>query len=167
MSQTQQHVEISNDRRRFQRSAVLWEAAILQDDHADACVLLNVSEGGALLRVLDPFACATTLNLEIARVGQIDAKVAWRGADAVGIVFQGDPGEVARRFEAYRIRFGLGGFFFDGFSAKLADVNVPVHAGKYLRDMLPHTRVTLLPGEGHFFLLKRWEEVLAALVYGK
>jgi pimeloyl-ACP methyl ester carboxylesterase len=45
-----------------------------------------------------------------------------------------------------------------------ADVNVPVHAGWYLRDTLPNTRATFLPGEGHFFLLGRWEEVLSALV---
>lgn len=45
-----------------------------------------------------------------------------------------------------------------------ADVNVPIHAARYLHGLLPHTRVTTLPGEGHFFLLKRWEEVLSALV---
>jgi len=108
MARTEQHIEISNDRRRFQRSSVLWEAAILKEDRTDGCVLLNVSEGGALLRVLDPFACATTLNLEIARVGKIDAKVAWRGADAVGIVFADDPREVARRFEASSLPFDRG-----------------------------------------------------------
>ncbi len=39
-----------------------------------------------------------------------------------------------RRFDAYRIRFGLGGFFFDGFSAKLADLNVPAASGLSDRD---------------------------------
>ena len=47
-----------------------------------------------------------------------------------------------------------------------ADVNVPVQAAKYLHDKLPHTRATYLPGEGHFFILKRWEEILSALVCG-
>jgi hypothetical protein len=99
MSQTQQSHEPTTDRRRFSRAAVLWEAAILDGDHADGCVLLNISEGGALLRVLDPFACATTINLDIARVGKLDAQVAWRGADAIGIVFKGDPKEIAERFK--------------------------------------------------------------------
>ena len=45
-----------------------------------------------------------------------------------------------------------------------ADVNVPVHAARYLRDILPDTRVTFLPGEGHFFMLKCWGEILSALV---
>ncbi len=47
-----------------------------------------------------------------------------------------------------------------------ADVNVPIHAAKYLCDLLPHTRATFLPGEGHFFLFNRWEQVLSALVSG-
>jgi pimeloyl-ACP methyl ester carboxylesterase len=44
------------------------------------------------------------------------------------------------------------------------DVNVPIHAAEYLRHVLPHTRATFLPGEGHFFVLKRWESILSALV---
>jgi hypothetical protein len=99
MSQSQLLSEMTNDRRRFERSAVLWEAAILDGDRADGCVVLNVSEGGALLRVLDPFACATTLNIEISRVGTLAAEVTWRGVDAVGVAFKDTPREVARRFE--------------------------------------------------------------------
>jgi len=99
MSQTQQIQSDTSERRRFSRASVLWEAAILDGDHADGCVLLNISEGGALLRVLDPFACATSINLDIARVGKLGAEVAWRGADAIGVVFNGDPQEIAERFK--------------------------------------------------------------------
>ena len=48
-----------------------------------------------------------------------------------------------------------------------ADVNVPVSAAQYLHAQLPHTRVNILPGAGHFFLLKYWREILAALVDGQ
>jgi pimeloyl-ACP methyl ester carboxylesterase len=44
------------------------------------------------------------------------------------------------------------------------DVNVPLHAGQYLEAELPETRTFFLSGEGHFFLLNRWREVLSALV---
>ncbi len=44
-----------------------------------------------------------------------------------------------------------------------ADVNVPIHAGSYLHEVLPNRRATFLPGEGHFFLLKCWAQVLSAL----
>jgi pimeloyl-ACP methyl ester carboxylesterase len=45
-----------------------------------------------------------------------------------------------------------------------ADVNVPIGSSMYLRDMLPHQRTVFLPGEGHFFILKYWDRILAALV---
>ncbi len=46
----------------------------------------------------------------------------------------------------------------------LADVNVPISAARYLAAALPHARTFFLPGEGHFFVLGRWGEVLAALL---
>ena len=45
-----------------------------------------------------------------------------------------------------------------------ADVNVPINAGHYLAETLPQARPFFLPGEGHFFVLERWGEVLAELV---
>ena len=45
-----------------------------------------------------------------------------------------------------------------------ADVNVSIGDGRYLAAVLPRARRFFLPGEGHFFVLKRWGEVLAALV---
>ena len=44
------------------------------------------------------------------------------------------------------------------------DVNVPLHAGQYLESALPNTRTFFLPGEGHFFVLDRWPEILSALI---
>jgi pimeloyl-ACP methyl ester carboxylesterase len=45
-----------------------------------------------------------------------------------------------------------------------ADVNVPFRAGCYLATSIHGARTFFLPGEGHFFVLKYWGEVLAALV---
>ena len=45
-----------------------------------------------------------------------------------------------------------------------ADVNNPLQFGEYLRDTIPNTQATFFPGEGHFFILKRWGEILAQLV---
>jgi len=45
-----------------------------------------------------------------------------------------------------------------------ADVNVPIAAARYLATVLPRARSFFLPGQGHFFVLNRWGEVLAALV---
>ena len=44
-----------------------------------------------------------------------------------------------------------------------ADANNSLQFGKYLRDTIPNTKATFFPGEGHFFILKRWGEILASL----
>ena len=36
----------------------------------------------------------------------------------------------------------------------------------YLRDRIPTTQATFTPGEGHFFILKCWGEILDQLVEG-
>jgi pimeloyl-ACP methyl ester carboxylesterase len=43
------------------------------------------------------------------------------------------------------------------------DLNVPRHAGEYLRATLPTTRYFFLPEEGHFSLLNHWNELLRYL----
>lgn len=43
------------------------------------------------------------------------------------------------------------------------DVNVPVHASRYLEAILPNRRSICLPGEGHFMIFQHWEEILSVL----
>jgi len=97
MLESQRIIKDDGDRRTYPRKRVLWEAAIRAGASEAGCVLLNVSDGGALLRVADPFACPTTLDIEIARVGSFPAEVAWRGADSVGLTFKDSPREVSQR----------------------------------------------------------------------
>lgn len=47
-----------------------------------------------------------------------------------------------------------------------ADVNVPVHAARYLCGVIPHAWATILPGKGHFFLFSCWPDVLLDLTSG-
>ena len=46
------------------------------------------------------------------------------------------------------------------------DRNVPVQASEYMRDRIPDSRATFLPGEGHLFLLSHWGRVVHALING-
>lgn len=41
------------------------------------------------------------------------------------------------------------------------DVNNPMQCGAYLADTIPNATPHFLPGEGHFFIMKRWGEILA------
>ena len=44
------------------------------------------------------------------------------------------------------------------------DKNVPLNQGEYQNEMLPNSRLTVLPGQAHLYLLTHWREVLEALV---
>lgn len=44
------------------------------------------------------------------------------------------------------------------------DKNVPVNQGKYQHEILPNSRLTVLPDQAHLYLLGRWREILEALV---
>jgi pimeloyl-ACP methyl ester carboxylesterase len=44
------------------------------------------------------------------------------------------------------------------------DVNVLPTDARYLGNVLPQARSFFLPGEGHFFVLRRWAEVLSTLI---
>ena len=44
-----------------------------------------------------------------------------------------------------------------------ADVNSPLANGSYLSHTIPDATLTVLPGEGHFLILKRWGEIICQL----
>ncbi len=44
------------------------------------------------------------------------------------------------------------------------DKNVPLNQGEYQNELLPNSRLTVLPGQAHLYVLIHWREVLEALV---
>lgn len=44
------------------------------------------------------------------------------------------------------------------------DKNVPLNQGEYQSELLPNSRLTVLSGQAHLYLLTHWREVLEALV---
>jgi len=87
-----------DERRGTRRASVLLEGRITEGDAQSACLLFNVSEGGAMVRVANPFSCPTAIAIDIPRIGRVDGRVAWRGVDAVGVAFRDSPREITRRF---------------------------------------------------------------------
>jgi len=45
-----------------------------------------------------------------------------------------------------------------------ADVNNPLQSAEYIRDTIPTTHAKFYPSEGHFFIMKRWGEILMELL---
>jgi len=44
------------------------------------------------------------------------------------------------------------------------DRNVPLHQAQYQYERIPNSRLTILPGQAHLYLVDRWREVLSTLV---
>ena len=44
-----------------------------------------------------------------------------------------------------------------------ADVNCPLATGRYLSHTIPDASMTVLPGEGHFLILKHWGDIIRQL----
>jgi len=44
------------------------------------------------------------------------------------------------------------------------DKNVPVNQGRYQHELIPHSRLTVLPGQAHLYVLEQWREILSTLV---
>jgi len=60
-----------------------------------ACEVLNVSAGGARLRVPIPYGLGERLCLDIESCGRFAAVVAWARGDEVGLKFSCDPAQTA------------------------------------------------------------------------
>jgi pimeloyl-ACP methyl ester carboxylesterase len=77
----------------------------------------------------------------------------WRGAAQDDILINSPWGF---RLEDIRVRIDI----WQGET----DKNVPLVQGHYQHAKIPDSRLTVLPGQAHLYLLERWHDVLAALV---
>jgi hypothetical protein len=82
-------------KRKAQRHTVIW-AATLSDTHGSGrrCTVLNVSEGGACLKIDDDQGTADTVDVNIAGFGQFLAKRAWARDNRVGMAFMLPPAAI-------------------------------------------------------------------------
>lgn len=77
-----------SDRRRFERTAVLWSGHLVCGGQEIDCVIVNVSPVGALVRVEDPGACKdNTVVLHSPRFGELSGEVTRRCDNELGVEF--------------------------------------------------------------------------------
>jgi len=73
------------------RSAVLWSGEIAFGHETLACRILNISAGGAKLRVERALRPGTELRLSCSRFAEMPARVVWSGEGKMGIAFLEPP----------------------------------------------------------------------------
>ncbi len=87
--------KLPSELRRFKRTTVLWSGHLVFREQIVACVIVNISAGGAMVRAEDPAFFMTSVVLRNSRIGDLAAKVVWRQDDELGLRFADDPETVA------------------------------------------------------------------------
>ena len=82
-------------RRRFERTTVLWSGHLVHGDQVLACLIVNISAGGAMVRTDDAAICPASVTLRSARIGDLAAEVTWRKNNEMGLKFLDDDQTVA------------------------------------------------------------------------
>lgn len=82
-------------RRQYKRKPVLWGAKLETATGRHECITLDLSLGGAKLRLAVPVAMHDTVTLVLERFGALAAEVAWVEGRTIGIRFTEDPQHVA------------------------------------------------------------------------
>lgn len=84
--------------RRFRRKSVIL-ACTLETARATAqCVALDLSLGGARVRVQERLEPLDQVTLVLPKFGRFPAQVVWRNPPEAGLQFSDPPEEVAQRF---------------------------------------------------------------------
>ncbi len=81
--------------RRFERTTVLWSGQLVYREQIVACLIVNISSGGAMVRAEDSAIFVTSVVLRCSRIGDLAAKVVWRQDEEIGLKFADDPEIVA------------------------------------------------------------------------
>jgi hypothetical protein len=86
--------------RRHPRSAVFWSGAIQAGRESIDCIVLNMSPGGAKVKLLKRFAGdGSPVVLHIDRLGGYAGEVVWSEGELIGLRFLKDPQLIAADIE--------------------------------------------------------------------
>ena len=83
------------DHRGHARRTVLVPGRLLNEGEWEACEVINLSVGGAKLRIWGIFCPGQELTLELESCGRFDGVVAWVRGDELGLRFTRDPAGIA------------------------------------------------------------------------
>ena len=93
--------ELANpvDRQRHPRHSTMCPGTLFSGDQSVECQVLNISAGGAKIRLAEPVPTDALVRVRIERIGEFTARIAWRNGETIGVEFQDDLAEVARIVE--------------------------------------------------------------------
>ena len=87
------------ERQRHPRHSALIPGKLVSGDEEVDCEVLNVSVGGAKIRIAQPIETNSHVRVRILRVGEFTGRIAWRNGTTMGVEFQDELTELARIVE--------------------------------------------------------------------
>lgn len=86
----------SHERQKFARRSVYVAAKLVKGERSEDCEILNISAGGAKVRVSGPLDKGVEVEIAVGSHGSFPAKVAWCSGSEAGVQFLGDPARAAK-----------------------------------------------------------------------
>jgi len=86
------------ERRQFRRKAVIWAARLDTPNGTLDCITLDLSLGGARLRLSEPVGLLEHVTLILDKFGRFPAEIVWVTETEIGLQFTESPEQVAGRF---------------------------------------------------------------------
>ncbi len=87
------------DKQKHPRHQTFCPGKLYAGDRVVDCEVLNISVGGAKIRLAEPVEVASQVRLRIERVGEFSGRVAWRDGTILGIEFQHQLTQISRIVE--------------------------------------------------------------------
>jgi hypothetical protein len=94
MGGSARNMGLGAERRRHERSPLLYSGSLYDGDKMVDCVIKDISASGARVMVERRIVDQQSFVLDIDGVGLIASKIIWQSADHAGIEFLNDPGTV-------------------------------------------------------------------------
>ncbi len=85
------------EQRRFRRCSVLWTACVFSAGRTIDAVVLNLSAGGARVRLKQMAALDDRATVSIGRFGDFAGRVVWRDGDEIGLEFLDPPERIVAK----------------------------------------------------------------------
>ena len=77
----------ARERRQHVRHSVLWKAELFSGIRRSDCEILNISEGGARVRLAKEFPLSDLVTIRSIHFGERKGKVVWQDGDRLGMQF--------------------------------------------------------------------------------
>jgi hypothetical protein len=97
-----------NDRRRHKRTRVLFSGCLVSGDQSVQGTMLDLSAGGARIRLTGPLAAPSAITLRLARRIDFHVEPVWSSGGIVGLRFREAPSRISGIFAGLLAEDALG-----------------------------------------------------------